>query len=78
MTGVQTCALPILRWTAPDPAATGGQHYLVDNGSIEIQGKEYWAWSTVFVPNADPALEVQAGRTGLEVLALQYPRAQAQ
>ena len=69
---------PGMRWTSPDPAATGGQHCLVINGSIDIKGEEYSAWSTIFVPNTDPALEIHAGCGGLEAVVLEYPRAQAQ
>ena len=69
---------PGMTVTGPDPAATGGQHYLVVNGSIDIRGEEFAAWSTVFVPATDRALEVRAGSKGLEVFVLQYPRAQAQ
>jgi len=69
---------PRMSWTGPGPAATSGQHYLVINGSIELRGEEYPAWSTVFVPHTDPALEVHAGHKGLEVLVLQYPRPRTQ
>lgn len=69
---------PGMTLTGPDPSSTGGQHYLVINGSIEIGGEEFTAWSTVFVPATDPALEVRAGPRGLEVLLLQYPRPQVQ
>ncbi len=62
----------------PDPSATGGQHYMVVNGSLETGSEEYAAWSTVFVPATDPALELRAGPKGLEVLLLQYPRPQTQ
>ncbi|MDH3287200.1 MAG: hypothetical protein OEP48_05695 [Betaproteobacteria bacterium] len=65
---------PGMTLAGPDPVATGGQHYLVVNGSLEIGGGEYAAWSTVFVPATDPALELRAGPKGLEVLLLQYPR----
>jgi len=65
---------PGMDFTGPDPAATGGQHYLILNGSVEIAGEEYAAWSTVFVPATDPALPLRAGPKGLEFLLLQYPR----
>ena len=69
---------PGMSWTGPEPSATGGQHCLVINGSIEIKGEDYSAWSTVFVPSTDPALEIRAGRKGLEAVLLAYPRAQTQ
>lgn len=69
---------PGMSLTGPDPSASGGQHYLVINGGIEIHSEEFAAWSTVFVPESDPALEVRAGRRGLELLVLQYPRLQKQ
>jgi hypothetical protein len=66
---------PGMTLTGPDPVATGGQHYLVVNGSLEMGGEEYAGWSTVFVPATDPALELRAGPKGLEVMLLQYPPA---
>jgi len=58
--------------TGSDPRATGGQYYLVVNGTMALAGASYGAWSTVFVPAGDPPLAFQAGPKGLEVLVLQF------
>ncbi len=58
----------------PNPAATGGQHYLVANGALELEGKRYPAWSTIFLATGEAPLQVKASPAGVEVLILQYPR----
>jgi hypothetical protein len=68
---------PNMRTAGPDPRGTGGQYYLVANGSLECNGKSYPAWSTVFIDPAEAPLEVRAGPQGLEALILQYPRRDA-
>lgn len=65
---------PGLTHTGPDPRATGGQYYLIVNGSLELDGASYAAWSTVFVPASDGPLALQAGPKGLEALLLQFPQ----
>jgi hypothetical protein len=50
--------------TGPDPALTGGQYYLVINGSLQWQGASYPAWSTLYVASAEAAIKVHAGATG--------------
>ncbi len=64
--------------TGPDPRATGGQHYLVLNGSLELDAASYTAWSTVFVSRDEAPLAIKAGAKGLEVLLLQFPRQESQ
>ena len=59
----------------PDPRAGGGQHFLVLNGSLKLDGNSYSAWSTVFVSKDEAPLDLRAGPKGLEVLLLQFPRA---
>lgn len=66
---------PGMTHTGPDPRASGGQHYLVVNGSLEFDAGSYPAWSTVFVPADDAPLALRAGGKGLEVLLLQFPHA---
>jgi hypothetical protein len=65
---------PGMTHTGPDPRATGGQYYLVLNGSLELTRGSYGRWSTVFVPAADAPLAFAAGATGLEALLLQFSR----
>lgn len=57
-----------------DPAGTGGQYWLVMNGSLVWNGAEYGPWSLLFVERDGPALAATAGERGLEVLHLQYAR----
>jgi hypothetical protein len=60
--------------TGPDPAESSGQFYLVVNGSLELNGMTYPAWSPIYVAPGERALEVRAGGEGLEALVLQFPR----
>jgi hypothetical protein len=57
-----------------DPSTTGGQYYLVANGSLELDSGTYAAWSPVFVAKTDQPLTLRAGPKGLEVLVLQFAR----
>ena len=61
----------------PDPRATGGQYYLVLNGSLEHDGASYPKWSAVFLTAADAPLAFKAGPKGLEALLLQFSRSQS-
>ena len=65
---------PDMQTTGPDPRRTGGQYYLVANGSLDRNGRSYPAWSTIFVDPAETPLEIHAGSQGLEALILQYAR----
>jgi len=65
---------PGMTHTGPDPRATGGQYYLVVNGSLMLATGTYSAWSTVFVPAADAPLGLTAGPKGMEALLLQFAR----
>ncbi|HUF82166.1 MAG TPA: hypothetical protein VMN03_13605 [Burkholderiales bacterium] len=58
----------------PDPRATGGQYYLVVNGSLSLEAGSYAAWSTVFVGANEAPLTLKAGPGGLEALLLQFAR----
>jgi len=69
---------PDRKTSGPDPRASDGQHYLVVNGSLELDGNHYPAWSTVFVAASEAPLAISAGAQGLEVLILQYPRQESQ
>jgi len=65
---------PGMTHTGPDPRATGGQYYLVVNGSLMLATGTYSAWSTVFVSAADAPLGLTAGPKGMEALLLQFAR----
>ena len=65
---------PGMSHTGPDPRATGGQYYLVLNGSLDIAAGNFPAWSTVFVERDDAPLKFKSGSKGLEALLLQFPR----
>jgi hypothetical protein len=65
---------PGMAHTGPDPRATGGQYYLVVNGSLELKTGSFSAWSTVFVPATDAPLAFAAGPKGLEALLLQFAK----
>jgi hypothetical protein len=60
--------------TGPDPKATGGQYYLLLNGSLQLDGASYPTSSTVYAAPTDEALKVRAGPHGLEALILNFPR----
>ena len=62
------------RFTGPDPRATGGQYYMVLNGTMEYGGARYPAWSMLFSGRTEEALEVAAGAAGVEALLLHFPR----
>lgn len=64
--------------TGADPRGTGGQYYLVVNGSLELPTGSYAAWSTVFVPSEDGPLAFKAGPKGLEALLLQFAASEPQ
>lgn len=57
----------------PDPKAAGGQYLFVVNGSLERAGEILPLWSMVAIEPDDQAVEIKAGKTGLEVLLLQFP-----
>jgi len=65
---------PGMSHTGPDPRATGGQYYLVLNGSLEFDMKNYSKWSTVFLTGEDAPLAFRSGPKGLEALLLQFSR----
>src|SRR6185295_2683368 len=65
---------PGMSHTGPDPRATGGQYYLVLNGSLELDSKSYTKWSTVFLTGEDSPLAFKSGPKGLETLLLQFSR----
>jgi hypothetical protein len=65
---------PGMETAGPDSRNTGGQYYLVVNGSLAWDNETLPAWSPVFVAPGERPLEVRAGAEGLEALVLQFPR----
>ncbi|MGA0025454.1 MAG: hypothetical protein ACO3F9_12530 [Burkholderiales bacterium] len=63
---------PDMETDGPDPRNTGGQYYLVVNGSLDIDGQSCAAWTTVFVGAADAPMKIRAGSGGAEVLLMQF------
>lgn len=63
-----------MKATGPDPRLTGGQYYLVLNGSMQLGGENYPTWSLAFADRTDAPVEVGAGPGGLEALVLSFPR----
>jgi len=66
---------PGMQTAGPAPDRTGGQYYLVVNGSLEWNGASLPAWSPVHVAPGERPPDLRAGANGLEVLLLQFPRA---
>jgi hypothetical protein len=60
--------------TGPDPSCAGGHYLFVVNGSLECAGSHYPLWSMIAVETGDAAVEFTAGKEGLELLVLQFPR----
>lgn len=58
----------------PNPAAGGGYYVWVANGSMIANGQTLPEWSMVFVDAGESALEIKAGRVGLEALVMQFPK----
>ncbi|MCC7275525.1 MAG: hypothetical protein IT561_22840 [Alphaproteobacteria bacterium] len=59
---------------APEPAAGGGQSFLVIAGTVLRDGAALGLWSALFAAADEPACLFRAGPGGAEVLALRYPR----
>jgi hypothetical protein len=57
----------------PDPKVGGGYYVFVANGSLEMNSQELPPWSMVFVEPNESALEIKAGRIGLEALVMRFP-----
>lgn len=66
---------PDMETTAVDPATGGGQYHVVVNGTLVREGTEMPLWSCVMVTADEPTPSIRAGGGGLEMLVLQYPRA---
>ena len=58
--------------TGQDPKESGGQYYLIVNGSLIHQDQHLAKWSVMFVHATDPALSAKSGPEGCELLMLQF------
>jgi len=65
---------PHQRIDGPPPADGGGQYWIVLAGRDESAAVGLDAWGCTFVSPDDPARTVTAGRGGLDVLVVQFPR----
>lgn len=61
--------------TGPDPARGNGQYWVVIAGTLRHDGAELGPRSCLFLSPDESALTIAAGSDGVEVLALQFPRA---
>lgn len=66
-----------MKTTGSDPKRTGGQYYLVLNGSLHIGGASYPGWSAVYADPTEAPLELCAGPRGIEALVMNFPRIEA-
>ena len=57
----------------PDPKGGGGYYVFVANGGMEMPGETLPPWSMVYVEPGENALEIKAGKVGLEALVMQFP-----
>jgi hypothetical protein len=60
--------------TGVAPASGRGQYWVVLEGSGKVAGRELEQRDLLFATPAEPAVTVRAGATGMEILALQFPR----
>ncbi len=56
----------------PSVVDSGGQFYLILNGSLEFDAISYAKWSIFFVGPNDPPLQARASASGVEALVLQF------
>ncbi|MSQ62676.1 MAG: hypothetical protein EXR33_02365 [Betaproteobacteria bacterium] len=65
---------PQQRQAVAGPDRGGGQFFFVTGGSLRSNGVEYPKWSCLWAGSGDPAFEIAAGASGVEVLLLEFPR----
>jgi hypothetical protein len=62
------------RVLGPDPATGNGQYWVVLAGSLQVDGAELPPRSCLFLSPEEQPFTAVAGSSGLEILALQFPR----
>jgi hypothetical protein len=73
---VETIRVPPGMTTAgPDPAAGGGQFFLVTSGALRSNDKLHGRLACLWNASGADALRIEAGEGGVEVLLLQCPHA---
>lgn len=65
---------PKTGWTGPEPAKGGGQFWLVIDGDIRVDNERIAPHGCVYVEPDSPALRVEAGADGAQILVMQFPR----
>jgi len=68
---------PGARVIGPDPTGGNGQYWLVIAGTLLRDGIDLPPRTCVFLSPDEPAFTAPAGRGGLEILAMQFPRRMA-
>jgi len=58
----------------PDPKIGNGYYVFVANGSLVREGSDLPRWSVVYVEPSEEGFSIEAGRSGLEALVLQFPK----
>ncbi len=58
----------------PDPKAGNGYYVFVANGSLVRAGSDLPRWSVVYVDSSEEGYLIEAGKSGLEALVLQFPK----
>lgn len=65
---------PGAKLPAPPAAAGGGQYWVVMTGDLLYLGETLPRLSCLFISPGDTMLPLEAGRSGAEVVVVQYPR----
>jgi hypothetical protein len=64
---------PSERRSGPSPSGSGGQYYLVTEGTLRHDHGELPPLSLIWVGPEDNALTVEAGASGAKVIVMQFP-----
>lgn len=58
---------------APDPSHGDGQYLLIVNGSLIYQGREYPAYTVIFIDPSEPPFKLEAGALGMDAIVVNFP-----